>query len=240
MSAESSIRRVLVVVHGARISGEVADRVAERAGAGAVARVVVPSVPSSRPSDWLAGESDSDGAERRLRAALGALRARGLIASGMLGDADPLRAIEDALNGFVPDEVLFVTGRAADWGESERALWRARRRVGGKVAHVDLTEGGVEETERLLHACPADSAERIGAGDGFADADVEGAGPGVLLVDRAGESVLSDTSLGIVAVEVPVELLAGHQIGRGEGRARRYLIPAETLNRAGRVLGPVA
>jgi hypothetical protein len=239
MSAEMRTRRVLVVVHGARLTGELADRVADRAGAGAAARVVVPSVASSRPSDWLADEVDADGAERRLQAALGALRARGVTASGMLGDADPLRAIEDALVGFAPDEILFVTGRAADWGESERALWRARRRVGGRVSHVDLSDEGVAETERLLYACPAASAERIGAGEGFADAAVDGLGAGVLLVDRAGEAVLSDESLGIVAVEVPVDLLPGHEVGR-EGRGRRYLIPADTLNRAGTVLGPVA
>jgi len=231
--------RALVVLHGAALTGALADVVAAHVGgSGCVARVVVPAVASSRPRDWLDADADDGDAERTLRAAVGSLRARGLAADGLLGDADPLRALEDGLDGFAPDEILLVTGTGADWAEAEHALWRARRRVGAPVVHVAAGANGVEETLRLVHACSPEHAIRIGAGGGFRDHPVDGAADGVLLFDRAVESVLADESRGIVAVEVPVAMLDGCELSRGEDRARRFVVPAETLNAAGHVLGP--
>ena len=160
------------------------------------------------------------------------------MAEGWLGDADPLRALEDGLDGFPPDEILLVTGTGADWAEAEHALWRARRRVGAPVIHIAAGANGVEETVRLVHACGPEHAIRIGSGGGFQDLPVDGADDGVLLFDRAVESLLADESRGIVAVEVPVGMLDGCELTRGEDRARRFVVPAETLNAAARVLGP--
>lgn len=62
---------------------------------------------------------------------------------GQLGDADPLRAIGDALGVFVADEILVATHPEA------RSAWlagdlvaRARSRFGVPVLHVVVHRGG--------------------------------------------------------------------------------------------------
>jgi len=85
--------------------------------------------------------SDSDGArhaaEQRLAGCLARLRDAGVRAEGHVGDADPLRAMEDAMAVFKADEIVIGTH------PEERSNWlahdivsRACARFGLPVAHI--------------------------------------------------------------------------------------------------------
>jgi len=85
--------------------------------------------------------SDSDGAyaaaEQRLDGCLGRLTAAGLRADGYVGDADPVRAIEDALNTFPADEIVIGTHpeQRSNW-LAHNLVRRARVRFRMPVFHV--------------------------------------------------------------------------------------------------------
>lgn len=99
--------------------------------------VVAPAL-TSRLRYWV---SDVDGgiaaAKERLADAVAALKAAGLGASGEVGDADPMLAIEDALPAFPADAVLISTwpqGRS-NWLE-RNLVERARHALEIDVHHV--------------------------------------------------------------------------------------------------------
>ena len=76
-------------------------------------------------------------AEQRLRGYLALLAARGIRAEGVVGDDDPLLAINDALQMFDADDVLVAT--APDTQSDRLALdvvARVRQRCTTRVRHV--------------------------------------------------------------------------------------------------------
>lgn len=84
---------------------------------------------------------DPGAAERdacaRLEATVRSLRASGAAASGIVGDADPLYAIEDALSVFDADEVVIATAPARmDGWLGETLAARARAHCGVPVRNV--------------------------------------------------------------------------------------------------------
>ena len=94
--------------------------------------------------------SDSDGArhaaEQRLAGCLARLRDAGVRADGHVGDADPLRAMEDAMAVFNADEIVIGTHH------EDRSNWlahdivsRACARFGLPVAHVVVDVASHEE-----------------------------------------------------------------------------------------------
>jgi nucleotide-binding universal stress UspA family protein len=91
--------------------------------------VVAPAL-NSRLRHWM---SDSDcahsAAQQRLENTLARLRGAGVRASGEVGDADPLRAIEDAIHVFPADEIVIGTtprsGRTGSRTTSSHARARA-------------------------------------------------------------------------------------------------------------------
>jgi GABA permease len=80
--------------------------------------------------------SDSDraytAAEERLQGCLTRLGTAGIQAGGYVGDADPLRAIEDALRTFPADEIVVGTH------PEQRSNWLAHDLVGRARAQFDL------------------------------------------------------------------------------------------------------
>jgi hypothetical protein len=90
-------------------------------------------------------------AQERLDRSLAALRRSGIEATGVVGDADPLQAIEDALRTFGADEIIVSThpeGRS-NWLE-KGVVSGAQRRFDVPVTHVvvDLeAEAEAEEAE---------------------------------------------------------------------------------------------
>ena len=85
--------------------------------------------------------SDEDGArvaaQQRLDASLARLRSDGIDASGEVGDANPLQAMEDALRTFGADEIIISThpeGRS-HWLE-RGVVTQARERFPVPITHV--------------------------------------------------------------------------------------------------------
>ena len=83
-------------------------------------------------------------AERRLNDVLAQLRERGYIASGRVGDQDPLLAIKDALFFFRPDQILVVTTAATDETWRERKLVERATDLGLPVSCVRVAEAVVQ------------------------------------------------------------------------------------------------
>ena len=94
--------------------------------------VVAPAL-NSRIRHWM---SDSDQAEaaarQRLDNTLWRLNAAGVRAEGRVGDADPLRAMEDAMRLFPADEIVIGTH------PEERSNWLAHDLVARACARFEL------------------------------------------------------------------------------------------------------
>ena len=109
-----------------------------RAGEEPAEALVIAPALNSRLRHWL---SDDDEARRRaslrLAASLERLSAFGIEADGVVGDADPMQAITDALHGFDADEIVIAThpdGRS-HWLTHD-LVERAGRRFDQPVAQV--------------------------------------------------------------------------------------------------------
>ncbi|HEX6761356.1 MAG TPA: hypothetical protein VF094_01010 [Gaiellaceae bacterium] len=130
--------RVLVVANETVGGAELLAELRKRAASGRTVVFVVCPALNSHVRRWT---SDEDGARAaandRLAASLLAMRATGLDATGEIGDADPLQAIEDALRTFRPDELVVSThppGRS-HWLEGD-VVERARERFAIPLDHV--------------------------------------------------------------------------------------------------------
>jgi hypothetical protein len=131
-------RRILVVanetVGGARLREAIREKAEGRRG-----RVYVVTPALNSPVRHWASDSDDarEAAEQRLQDSLARLRSAGFEASGEVGDADPLQAIEDGLRTFGADEVVISThpeGRS-HWLE-RGVVTAARERFAVPITHV--------------------------------------------------------------------------------------------------------
>jgi undecaprenyl-diphosphatase len=92
-------------------------------------------------------------AQQRLTVSLERLRAAGIPVRGAFGDADPLRAIDDAMRVFHPDEIIIAThppGRS-NWLERD-VVAHARKRFDVPITHVE-----VDSTTNAAHVIPSES-----------------------------------------------------------------------------------
>jgi hypothetical protein len=243
-------RQILVIANETCASQGVVDEVSYRASGQGEVLVVAPALARSRLEHWLSSDLDrrrSDALER-LEASIAAFTAAGLSARGHLGDADPLQALDDALRVFEPDEVVIATHphHRSNWLERQ-VVRRARERWGLPITHVvvDLehesatAEGGDERRVagpsgprrmRVFHASDYDEAIAIRSA-GFRDEPVEGERAGVWVTDRPPGDLGSDAQV-LFALEVPADVVEGYE-QPGSGAARRFLLPADLLNRHG-------
>lgn len=131
-------RRILVIANETAGGATLREEIVRRS-AGYSSQVLVVSPALNSPlKHWV---SDEDGARaaarRRLDESLQRLAAAGIRASGEVGDADPLQAIEDALRTFGADELIISThpeGRS-HWLE-RGVVEAARERFAVPIAHV--------------------------------------------------------------------------------------------------------
>lgn len=243
-------RRILVIANETAAARGVVDEVRYRARGGPAEVVVVaPALARSRLEHWLASDHErrQGEARERLEESLRAMEAAGMNARGHLGDADPLQALDDALRVFEPDEIVISTHPPARSNWLERQVVRkARERYDVPVTHVvvdlmvesaspqrDARDRGEQQQGRrlrLFHASGYDDALAIQAG-GFRDQPAPGTdGSGVWVSERPPAD--SDHDWVVFAVEVPED--AAMTYARGEGpEGRRFLLPAELLNRLG-------
>jgi len=131
-------RRILVVANET-VGGEALREQIERRGEGFRTRVLVVSPALNSPIRHWASDEDPARAEarKRLDTSLQRLQESGIAASGEVGDADPLQAIEDAVRTFGPDEIIISThpeGRS-HWLE-RGVVTGARERFAVPITHV--------------------------------------------------------------------------------------------------------
>ena len=123
-------RRILVVADESVGSSALRDELRRRTGSGRTVVLVV--CPATDPQ---AGD--------RLPASLVAMRAAGVDATGEIGDADPVQAIEDALRAFRADELVVSTlprGRS-HWLE-RGVVEQARERFDLPLTHLVVEPNG--------------------------------------------------------------------------------------------------
>ena len=141
-------RRILVVANET-VGGEMLRRMilSKAEGVDEQVLVVVPAL-NSPLRHWA---SDEDGARAaaadRLEQSLRRLREAGVEASGVVGDGDPLQAMEDALRTFGPDEIVISTHPEGKSHWLERGVVeKARERFATPITHV-VTDLAAEQSE---------------------------------------------------------------------------------------------
>jgi hypothetical protein len=138
-SAHAAGERRILVVANETLGGQELQRLIEERSRDMPTEILVctPAL-NSRLRHWA---SDEDGArlaaQERLDASLEGLRSLGIDASGEVGDANPLQAMEDALRTFGADEIIISThpeGRS-NWLE-RGVVEHARERFTVPIRHV--------------------------------------------------------------------------------------------------------
>jgi hypothetical protein len=136
-------RRILVIANRTCPCPALADDVAARAGDPPGEVLVVAPALNTRLRHWVSDvDAAVDAARERLQRAVANLQERGIAARGIVGDADPLLAIEDALAGFRATEIVVSThppGRS-NWLEKNLPD-RAAERFDLPVTHVVSRRG---------------------------------------------------------------------------------------------------
>jgi GABA permease len=137
--ARPAVSRVLVIANEAARSYELEQAIRSRVGAIRDPQVlVVAPALNRRVRHWVSDEDDARrAAGDRLLRCLQQLERIGIDANGMVGDADPLQAIADALHVFRADEIVIATHpeERAHW-LARRLVERARRRFDVPIVHV--------------------------------------------------------------------------------------------------------
>ena len=102
-------RRILVVANQTACGDELLDVVKTRMSIGACHfTLLVPATPPHEHATWTEGEAHTI-AKRRMGEALDRFRAAGAEADGVVGDANPVRAIDDVLIEQPYDEIILST-----------------------------------------------------------------------------------------------------------------------------------
>jgi hypothetical protein len=129
--------RLLLVANETLGCAADARRVLERHDAADVEVLVVAPALGGRLERWTSDDRPRRAAEERLGRCLAGLRAAGIRAEGVVGDDDPLLAIDDAIRLFDADEILLATRPERRSGRLAPDLVdRARRRYARRVRHV--------------------------------------------------------------------------------------------------------
>src|SRR6187397_2091050 len=130
--------RILVVANETVAGRSLRDEVVRRAQEGQAEVLVVTPALNTRIRHWTSDEDTArTAAQIRLDESLAALSAGGIDARGIVGDDDPIQAIEDSLRMFPADEIVVSThppGRS-NWLE-HGIVERAGERFDLPITHV--------------------------------------------------------------------------------------------------------
>jgi hypothetical protein len=154
VQAEASSRpdggsRLLVVVAETLPREALEPHVSRRLGGREPAVHVVSPAITGSPVKRAFGDVDDAiiAAKERLESTLRELRRAGIQASGSIGEADPVIAIEDALATFPADEILIVTHPEGAAGGPESELFEdARERFEPPITHLSVAPGDAGAT----------------------------------------------------------------------------------------------
>ncbi len=147
-----STRRILVVANETVESTVLHDAIrTDPNGERAEILIVAPAL-NSRVRHWVSDEDDArHAAKARLERSIDQFVRDGVEASGWVGDADPIQAIDDALHVFPADTLIIAThpeGRS-NW-LARRLVLRARRRFPLPVLHIVVD--AAEQSEYVVAA----------------------------------------------------------------------------------------
>jgi hypothetical protein len=131
-------RRILVVANETLSGAALRDEIERHAGGRATEVFVVCPALNTKLKTWTSDDDEARAkAQARLQAMLDALERSGLVATGDIGDGDPVQAMEDGLRICGADEVIVSThppGRS-NWLERD-VVERARERLDVPITHV--------------------------------------------------------------------------------------------------------
>jgi len=130
--------RILVVANETVGASELSAFLRTRAADYAEDVLVVCPALNSKLRTWTSDEDGArEAAQGRLDATVASLRTAGVTVAGIVGDGDPLQALEDALRAFPADEIVISThppGRS-NWLE-QGVVAEAERRYDVPVTHI--------------------------------------------------------------------------------------------------------
>jgi hypothetical protein len=141
MNATADPATILVLANETADADTLLEVIERSAGSDANVLVVAPAL-NSRLRHWLSDEDDARlQAKRRLQRAVEQLHAVGVDATGMIGDADPLQALRDALAWFPADQLIVATHPAgrSNW-LATNLVERASRWFAGPILHVTVSD----------------------------------------------------------------------------------------------------
>jgi nucleotide-binding universal stress UspA family protein len=130
---------ILVLANETAESAVLLDAIGRSAGGDAEVLAVAPAL-NSRLRHWTSDEDAArDAAKERLQRLVAQLHDLGVEATGMIGDADPLQALRDALAFFRADLVVIGTHPAgrSNW-LATNLVQRASRHFDGPILHVTV------------------------------------------------------------------------------------------------------
>jgi hypothetical protein len=137
--------RRIVLLAGEAVFDGALTAVGDRRRRDAVDMLLVVPASAGRLALCTSDDTPRRTAERRLHRCLAALRARGIRAEGLVGDADPLLALDNALGLFPADQILVVEPTESRDASPARSLVAgARLRHGRPVHRVEADGAGVK------------------------------------------------------------------------------------------------
>jgi hypothetical protein len=142
-------RRRILVIANETVEGDVLHETIRfnASEAREVEVLVIAPALNSRVRHWISDEGEARRrAELRLATCVDRLAAAGIEATGWVGDADPLQAIQDGLHFFAADVIIIAThpeGRS-HW-LARNVVGRARLRFPQEIRHVVVGAGAGQE-----------------------------------------------------------------------------------------------
>jgi len=140
MNAATANPSTILVLANETADAETLFEVIERSARDDANVLVVAPALNSRLRHWLSDEDDARAqAKLRLQSAVEHLHAAGVDATGMIGDADPLQALRDALAWFPADLLIVATHPAgrSNW-LATKLVERASNWFTGPILHVTV------------------------------------------------------------------------------------------------------
>lgn len=202
-------RNLIAIVTEAFGSPESVAELKKEAGVDAAAasiRLIAPAV-ASNPLNNTLGDVDEPRvhARERLDQAVAMAKASGLrVADAEVGDADPVRAAQDALLEAPADEIIFFAHAEHARGWYEGDLWRHAEDSLEPPLKLVVVDGGPESKEHVVQI------EEAGEGCSDTDADSE---VGAAYVSGLTRGDLAGMTFGIVGTIVVVILAAAAAAG---------------------------
>ena len=133
-----TIERILVVANETASSAVLVQSLAGLVGSSDVEVLTVAPALSSRLAYWTSGDDAAlRAAEHRLARSIELLTSAGIRAEGLVGDANPLQAITDALALFPADHIVIATHpeNRSNW-LARNIVTRAREQFVQPILHI--------------------------------------------------------------------------------------------------------